>query len=126
MALTLEVTRLDLAVGKLPRGATLPTRLWSSPFVSITLTREEVSVVAPTSAMPSEAQVEVGWSCLRVAGTLDFALTGVLASILKPLAEAKVSVFSISTFDTDYVLVKQAKLVDAIAALKAAGFKVKD
>jgi hypothetical protein len=61
---------------------------------------------------------------LRVAGTIDFALTGVLAAVLAPLADAGVSIFAVSTFDTDYVLVREHALAAAVSALQAAGHRV--
>jgi uncharacterized protein len=66
-------------------------------------------------------ECERGWRALVVRGPLDFALTGVLASLATPLAEAGVSIFALSTYDTDYVLVREAQLRDAVAALAAAG-----
>ena len=69
-------------------------------------------------------RAERGWRALRVAGTIDFALTGILASILSPLGAAKVSIFAVSTFDTDCVLVHAYALAPAIAALRAAGHRV--
>jgi hypothetical protein len=69
---------------------------------------------------------ERGWRCLQVAGPLDFSLTGVLASLASCLAEAKVSIFAISTYDTDYLLVQAEDLETAIRALRAAGHEIVD
>lgn len=91
-------------------------------FFSATRTAEELSLVCLEQDAPQHARQESGWSCLRVAGPLDFALTGILASLAVPLAEAGVSIFAISTFDTDYLLVKTASLATALDALRAAGF----
>jgi uncharacterized protein len=88
-------------------------------FFSATRTAEELSVVCLERDAPPEARVEGGWSCFRVAGKLDFGLTGVLAALASPLAEAGVSLFAISTFDTDYVLVKE--MARAREALENAG-----
>jgi hypothetical protein len=74
--------------------------------------------------MPASVQAERGWRCLRVAGRLDFSLTGVLASIAGTLAAANVSLFAVSTYDTDYVLVRGERLVAASEALSAAGHEV--
>jgi len=93
-------------------------------FVSVTGTRDEVSVVCPEDQAPEGATVEAGWRCLKVDGPLDFGLTGVLASLAVPLAEAGVSIFAVSTFDTDYVLVKAEALERAAAALETAGHRV--
>jgi hypothetical protein len=69
-------------------------------------------------------KAEKDWRCLQVVGPLDFALTGILASLLIPLAEAGVSMFAISTFDTDYLLIKETTLEVAITALRNAGHYV--
>jgi hypothetical protein len=111
------------AVSRLASDDPLPT--WAAgEFLSVTRTADELSVVCREEAVPQGVQCERGWRCLRVAGTLEFALVGILASLLVPLAEAGVSVFAASTFDTDYILVPQMALVQAIAALRAAGHVV--
>jgi hypothetical protein len=108
------------AVCRLPPDAETPS--WAGgAFVSITRTAQELSVVCRADAVPAGVRHEGGWRGLRVAGTLDFALVGVLASLLGPLAAAGVSVFVVSTFDTDYVLVRGQQLPEALAALSAAG-----
>jgi hypothetical protein len=122
--------RLDLvllpgpyAVCRLPADAESP--VWAAgEFVSVSRTTEELSVVCREEAVPEGVRCERGWRCLRVVGTLDFTQVGVLASLLDPLAEAAVAVFCVSTFDTDYLLVKQADLHEAIAALRRAGHQV--
>jgi hypothetical protein len=90
----------------------------------MTRTADELSVVCWADAVPEGVRCEKGWRCLRVAGTLDFSLVGVLASMLAPLAAAGVSVFVLSTFDTDYVLVKEAHLTKAADALRLAGYVI--
>ena len=99
-------------------------RLRTLSWYSITRTGEELSVVVPASfAMESDRQ-QGGWACLRIAGTLDFALVGVIARVSRVLAEAGISIFAVSTFDTDYLLVPQADLERAVAALTDAGHRV--
>jgi hypothetical protein len=93
-------------------------------FCSVTRTAGELSVVCAESAVPGGVPCEGAWRALQVEGPLDFALTGVLASLAVPLAEAGVSIFAISTFDTDYVLVKEESLARAVNALRAAGHEV--
>ncbi len=88
---------------------------------SVTRTAAELSIVCPERAAPAEALCEAGWRAFEVEGPLDFALTGILASILAPLAEAGVSIFAVSTYNTDYVLVKEVQLEDAVCALERAG-----
>jgi len=93
-------------------------------FCSVTSTKEEVSVVCATGTLGGALKVEDGWRALKIAGLLDFSLVGVLAEASGILAAAKVSIFAISTFDTDYLLVKAGKLDDAISALEGGGHSV--
>jgi hypothetical protein len=122
----LELSSLDLelAICRLPPNAELPTALASqrqSTLIAITRTGEELSLVCAVDDAPAAAEVSRGWRALKVAGPLDFALTGVLASMAQPLAKAEISIFAISTFDTDYLLVKEADLDRAVEVLRAAG-----
>jgi hypothetical protein len=82
--------------------------------------------VCPAARVPDDVRAERGWRALAVAGPLDFALTGVLAALAGPLADAGVSIFAIATYDTDYVLVRADRLADAVGALRAAGHRVAD
>jgi hypothetical protein len=122
--LTLEVLDATFAICRLDPDAPLPGWAGSGPFVSITRTEEELSVVCPQDVVPEGVQCDQGWRCLRVAGTLDFALVGVLASLLVPLADAAISIFTVSTFDTDFLLVKEEKLDRAIEVVTEAGHAV--
>jgi hypothetical protein len=110
-----------VATARLDPADAVPTWATQAAFSSVTRTAEELSVVCSASAVPSSVQAERDWACLRVAGRLDFSMTGVLASIAVPLAAARVSIFAISTFDTDYVLVRAHDLPTAVACLAAAG-----
>ena len=94
-------------------------------FWSLTRTNDEVSLVmAEGNAVPACAAVEDSWRLLRVAGTLEFSLVGILARLSKVLADADVSIFALSTYDTDYLLIKDDQLAKAINALTSAGFPV--
>lgn len=107
------------AVCRLPANA---DTTWAvGEFVSVTQTREELSVVCCEDAVPDGVRCVRGWRCLRVKGTLDFALVGVLASLLVPLADADVGVFCVSTFDTDYLLVQEVDVGRTVEALRGAG-----
>lgn len=109
------------AVCRLENDAPVPAWATTGPFFSITRTAQELSVVWPQNLVPDGVRCERGWRCLRVAGTMDFSMVGVVASLVTPLAEAGISVFVISTFDTDYLLVKENDLGLALKALRAAG-----
>jgi hypothetical protein len=87
-------------------------------------TAAELSVVCEEGAVPDAVRAQRGWRALEVSGPLDLAMTGVLASLAVPLADAGVPIFAVSTYDTDYVLVPGARLHDAVTALRAAGHHV--
>jgi hypothetical protein len=107
----------------LPADTALPS-FPDSGFYSLTRTADEISIVCEEQQMPENAKSEKGWRALRVIGVLDFALTGILARLTAPLANAGISIFALSTFDTDYLLVKQEKLAEAIAVLSDAGYTI--
>ncbi|HOX12714.1 MAG TPA: ACT domain-containing protein [Spirochaetia bacterium] len=98
--------------------------LAGSGFRSVTRTDQELSVVARTGALRGAPREEAGWTLWMVQGPLDFGLLGVLSSITGPLAAAGVSVFAVSTFDTDYILWKKDRAGEAVRALREAGFEV--
>jgi hypothetical protein len=112
------------AVCRLSPGEMMAETALKGDFVSVTRTRDEVSVVCLEGQAPEGAKVEAGWRCLQVQGPLDFALTGVLASLAAPLARAGISIFAVSTYNTDYLLVKAEALERAVAALEAAAHRV--
>ena len=124
--LALVVLPGTFAVCRLGAEALLPARSFAGPFCSVTRTADELSVVCPEAAVPEGSHYEGGWRCLRGDGTLDLALVGVLASLLVPLAEAGVSTFAVSTFDTDHLLVREADLGRAAEALRAAGHAIRN
>ena len=119
----LELLSGRFAICRLDPEAALPADLGQGSLFSVTRTENELSVVCRESGvLPGE--VEGGWRCLRVAGPLEFTQVGILAALTQPLADAGVSIFAVSTFDTDYLLVKEEQIDTAIAALRAAGHKV--
>ena len=128
-ALELRVLAGELAVARLEPDAPVPP--WAAPATgsedqlrAVVRTRAELSVVCPAPAVPGGVRAERGWRALAVRGPLDFGLTGVLAALAVPLAEAGVPIFAVSTFDTDHVLVPGAHLDAAATALRAAGHRV--
>ena len=104
----------------------IPAWALESGFFCVVRTRDELSIVCsedfcPEDYMPDAAPAERGWLALKLEGPFPFSMTGVLASFLQPLAEARIPIFAISTFDTDYVLIKRENLKQAVGALGAAG-----
>lgn len=124
--MSLVLDRLDgaLAVCRLGADAPLADWMWTGPVASVTRTEAELSVVCAESAVPEGVRAEGGWRALRVRGPLVFDLTGILASLTAPLAEAGLPIFSLSTFDTDVVLVRETDLDAAAAALREVGHEV--
>jgi hypothetical protein len=114
-----------LAICRLPPDAPLPEPSSQASFWSVTRTEEELSIVLPEEAVSAGWHAEGGWRCLKVLGPLDFGLTGILASLAASLAEAGVPIFAISTYETDYILVKEENLERAKYALLASGHSVK-
>lgn len=125
MSLLLKILPARLAICRLPTDALLPDWLAGGPLWAAAHTAEELSLVCEAASVPAGVRSEGPWSALKVDGPLDFALTGILASLAGPLASAGVSLFALSTFDTDYILVREERLADAVAALEAAGHSVR-
>lgn len=131
MSLALDVLAARLAVCRLAPDAPLADWMWTAPSPpacagpgSVTRTEAEISVVCAEASVPADVRGELGWRALRVRGPLVFDVTGVLASLTAPLAAAGVPIFSISTFDTDVVRVREDDLDAVLAALRSAGHTV--
>lgn len=108
-------------VCRLDKDAEVPGWAWAGEFVSITKTPEELSIVCRQCDVPKNVRCEKGWRCLKVNGPLDFTCVGILASLSVPLSKAGVSIFAVSTYDTDYLLVKEKDLEHAILVLNREG-----
>lgn len=113
-----------LAVCRLPVDSPYPDWARPSDLLALIQTRDELSVVCAERLVPPDVRAERGWRAFQVQGPLEFTLVGVLASIAVPLARAGVSIYALSTFDTDYILVKEEALERAVHALSQAGFLV--
>jgi hypothetical protein len=122
----LSLLEEPLAVCRLPGGERVPS--WAlelhHAFLSLTRTAGELSVVCPEVAVPPDVEVDTGWRALSVEEPLALTMTGVLASLAAPLADAGVPLLAIGTYDTDHVLVKAGDLRRALAALARAGHDV--
>jgi uncharacterized protein len=115
--LTLSILPMKLAVCRLERDSTIPVWATDNTFFSITRTDDELSIVCPENKVPQGVISEKNWRAFKVMGPLDFSLTGILASLANALAEAKISIIALSTFETDYILVKNKDLEKAVKAL---------
>jgi uncharacterized protein len=108
----------------LAADAAVPEWATQGKFFSITRTSDELSVIAETVLVPERLRTEVSWRVMKVHGPFDLSEVGVLASLVAPLAAVGVSVFAVSTFDTDYLLVQCSQLREAITALRNAAHTV--
>ena len=121
-ALKLEKLDREFTVCKLPENA-VPDRKYS--FFFMAKTDEELSLVCPTEETPPDTIArEDGWKAFRVHRTLDFSLTGILAKITGILAENGIPIFAVSTYNTDYILVKQENFEKAAAVLSEKGYSI--
>jgi uncharacterized protein len=112
------------AISQLAANAPIPEWATQGIFVSVTRTGDELSVVCEQSRVPAGVRSQPGWSVLKVHGPFVLKEIGVLSALASPLAEAKLSLFTISTFDTDYLLVASETLSAAVSALERAGHKI--
>ena len=115
-----------LAICRLEAGEELPAWATGGSFFSVTRTRDELSVVCPEDAVPESISRERGWRALKLEGPFDLSMVGILVSVASPLAEAGASIFAVSTFDTDYVLLREEQLDLAVGTLRARGHRVSD
>jgi len=125
-----RTVELDLLPGKysvarLVPTADIPDWVWEGDLVSVTRTGDELSILCRQDAVPSEVRAQRGFRCLRVAGPLAFTEVGVLDSLAHPLAKAGVSIFVISTYDTDYLLLPLDDLKKGLAVLGDAGHSIR-
>ena len=122
--LALSLLAGHLSVCRLDPTTKVPDWAISGDFFSVTRTDDELSVVCPEEVVPEDVRSEGGWRALKLEGPFEFSEVGVLASVAAPLAEAGVGIFAVSTFDTDYVLVKKEHLQAAVVALRGRGHEV--
>ena len=123
-SLTLHLLPQRLAIARLDSHAVVPAWAQTGALLSLTRTPTELSIVCEADLVPSEVRAERGYRALRVFGPLDFSETGVLASLAAPLARAGISIFVLSTYDTDYLLLREQELDAALACVSAAGHRV--
>jgi uncharacterized protein len=115
-----------LAICREEKDKPLPswTRAAAGGFISVTRTRDELSIIVSDQRPPAQAKCERDWRLIMVKGPLDFTQVGIIAGLSGTLASAGISIFALSTYDTDYIMVKQADLERALSALRQAGYPV--
>jgi uncharacterized protein len=125
--LNLSLLEGRFAVVQLEPNASIPAWVLEGGFFTVSKTSEELSIVCLESNVPtnsSDLRLERDWACLKLQGPFEFSLTGILLSVLEPLAQANIGIFALSTFNTDYVLVKAEHLEKAIVVIESVGHRV--
>jgi len=117
--LTLSILPEKLGICHFEKNSQIPEWAKDISFCSITRTKDELSIILPQDKIPAGVLVEKNWRAFKVEGPLGFSLTGIVSSLSKPLAEAKISIFYISTYETDYLLVEEKKLEKAKKILES-------
>ncbi|MBA6379925.1 MULTISPECIES: ACT domain-containing protein [unclassified Colwellia] len=122
--LTLKLLEETFAIHSLASDIEIPKAVFDAPIFFIAKTYEETSIVLPQSIHIVSDEIEKDWQALEVVGPLDFTLTGILSKISTILAKEKISIFAISTFDTDYILVKSNNVSLATTALISNDYQI--
>lgn len=124
MPLVIQLLPGEFAIARLPADATIPDWVKSNTFSAATRTADELSILCPAAQIPPDVKHEAGWRLFKLRGPFAFTETGILSSVLDPLAFSRISILAQSTFDTDYVFVKQAQVDDAVRTLRHADHTV--
>jgi len=124
MNLRMAVMPETLTICRLEPEAAVPPWATAGTFFAITRTVEELSIVLPQEHVPASVHAEGGWRAFKIEGPIPFSAVGVLASVVGPLARSGISLFAISTFNTDYILVRTDQLEAARLALSRVGHAV--
>ncbi|MCB2358251.1 ACT domain-containing protein [Clostridium estertheticum] len=122
--LTMKLLNEKFSVCRLNKNEQMPEWVKDSSFYSITKTSDELSIVCSQDSIPSNIKCEKDWRILKVEGPLDFSLIGIISSISTILALKRISIFAVSTYDTDYILVKNKDIDNAILALSNERYEI--
>jgi len=124
MKLKLKVLSEKFCISRLNRLEPIPNWTLDANWYSITKTDEELSIVCEEKYVPEHILKETDWKCFKIEGPLDFALIGILSKLSTLLADSGISIFAISTYDTDYILVKSDKLAKSIKVFESNGISI--
>jgi len=124
--LTMKLLNQKFGVCSLDKNELIPKWAKNGDFYSITKTLDELSIVCSQDFIPSNIKCEKDWKALKIEGPLDFSLIGILSSISTILAQVGISIFAISTYDTDYILVKEKDITNVINALANEKYEIID
>ncbi len=114
----------SFAICRLTQEEPIPAWALSSPFFSVTRTFEELSIVCLEKCVPHGVTKNTNWRCLKIEGPLDFSAVGILNSITQPLAKNGISILAVSTYETDYFLVREEQLEETLKILSNEGHKI--
>jgi hypothetical protein len=123
--MNLELLDDKFAIHRFSPFARIPDEVFGEGFFGIVKTDEELSIVCRNSLVLNSERCDLGWSCIKVTGPLDLKAVGILANLSKVLAKARISIFVVSTYDTDYMLIPAEKTPEAVAAFDAEGYQLK-
>ena len=121
MKLTFTTLEGSYSIHRFAPDAVVPDTIQESRFLNVSRSDEELTIVCEAHIDMYAPRSEIDWRVIKIVGPLDFSLTGILAAVAEQLAREKISIFAISTFDTDYILVREEKLTEARRALLEAG-----
>ncbi len=117
MNFELQLLEFDLSIANLQDLRDIDTLIATSKFLSFTKSEDELSIVSDSKSDVEYTYINKGWKALKIVGPLDFSLVGVLKEIIDPLSKNGISIFAISTFETDYILIKNEQLDHALKVL---------
>jgi hypothetical protein len=120
----LDLLPEPLAICRLASDAPIPTWATARPFFTVSRTADELSVICPTGQVPAGISAKGGWRALKIRGPFDLTVVGILVAVAEPLAAEGVSILPVATYDTDYLLVREEQLAQAVEALARAGHRV--
>lgn len=119
--LKLQLLNEKFAISKMPQFAELPSVFAKGEMCFVMRTDDDLTIISPEFMAPDNGQQEIGYRCIRIAGQTPSNETGILSSLIKPLTEAEISIFAVSTFTSDYIFLMEEHLVKATQALQHAG-----
>lgn len=122
--LTLKLLPATYTIWQLPSDAPTPT-IAAGIFTTVIRTADELSGVCEATQVPVGATIDAGWRCLQFVGPFDLTLTGIMVRVATPLAQAGVPIFTLATYNTDFILVPGARLADACDAITQAGHTIR-
>ena len=126
MNIKLKILDGQFSIHRLDANDNIPDQVYQGEFCSIVKTADELSIVCNSSIKVQADRTNSGWACIKLLGPLDFSLLGILSNVSTVLANSKINIYVVSTYDTDYILVDSSKIMNAKEALIASGYFFED